>query len=104
LAFCKDYGHDRIWMKSVGVDVSEMPEEKRFLMAMKKYNFKDRRRIVENTLKVKTMLKSHNIERLKLENHLKKTYKEPEAASEPLNDKPDPDNEPIRPEGIRHIG
>jgi hypothetical protein len=34
LEFCQDYGLDRIWMKSVGIDVSEMPEEKRFLAAM----------------------------------------------------------------------
>jgi hypothetical protein len=56
------------------------------------------------------MLHSHNVKKLKLEDHIKKNYKEvkpteeePEVASDP-SDKPDPDTESALPDGVRYIG
>lgn len=83
LEFCQTYGEERRWMLSVGLDVSDNPEEEQFLAAMSKHKFQERRQIVNQALVLRKILIKHNIQKNRVDHRIRAFFE----------DKPENDNE-----------
>jgi len=61
-------------MLSVGIDITEMPEEGRFLNIVKKHQFKERRDFIKQAIALKSQLTQYHLEEKVLNKRIKDFY------------------------------